>query len=163
MWIVFGETVSVCVCERASFGPPVFNINHPFQFLFPTIQAHSGGSSNFITKGWGWGGLNWSTFFAPTKRKILQNFPKLFIYMSWAAELLSLELITTGCVSSILHVSKHPMEPWPLLRKTARMSKRISEGHKCTRFLPYSTPPPLRLCRKHTFCIACQTGHQWNQ
>lgn len=58
-----------------------------------------------------------------------------------AAELLALELMTTGCVSS-----KRPIELRPLLRKTARMSKRISEDLECTRFLP--TQHPLRY-----FCV----------
>lgn len=89
MWVVFGESLSVCVCEHASFGPPVFNINHPFQFLFPT--THSGGFSKIVH----------------------------LHELRCAAELFALELITTGCISSIFNVSKHPMELQPLLRKTA--------------------------------------------
>lgn len=132
----------MCVCERTSFGPLYLTLIIPFNFF--SLLSRDILAGHQISSQRGGGQVDHLINFLCTyQKKNPAEFPKIVhLYeLKCAAELLALELITTGCVSS-----KRPIELRPLLRKTARMSKRISEGLECTRFLP--TQHPLRY-----FCV----------
>lgn len=142
MWIVFGETVSPCVSDSMLVLDPLYlTLIIPFTLFSLLPRDILAGHHKWVRESHL---INFLTY----QKKNPAKFPKIVhLYeLRFAAELLALELITTGCVSSIFNVSKHPMELRSVLRKTAQMSKHLSEGLECTTFLPTQHP----LCY---FCV----------